>query len=139
MRQVRCPMSPTPGYPLCRRAIGVLAPLVIALGCARAPREITPVVGPSWSLRVENNHVLDLDVFVIHGGQKSRVGTVTAAQVREFHLPMYLLGPGGEISLAATRIGGPGELRTEMIIVDRGAQVDWFIPRAFEHSAVSVR
>ena len=83
--------------------------------------------------------MLDLNVFVIHDGQKSRVGTVTAAQVHEFHLPMYLLGPGGEISLVATRIGGPGELRTEMIIVERGGHVDWFIPRAFEHSAVSVR
>ena len=117
----------------------MFVPFLIALGCARAPRVITPVIGPSWSLRVENHHVLDLDVFVIHDGQRSRVGMVTAAQVRQFHLPMYLLGPGGEISLMATRIGGPGELRTEMIIVGRGAQVDWFIPRAFEHSAVSVR
>lgn len=131
-------MSPTLRHPLLRGAT-ILTPLLIALGCARAPREIVPVIGPSWSLRVENNHVLDLDVFVVHGGQRSRVGMVTAAQVREFHLPMYLLGPGGEISLVATRIGGPGELRSEMIIVGRGGQVDWFIPRAFEHSAVSVR
>jgi hypothetical protein len=132
-------MSPALRHSILRGATGVLTPLLIALGCARAPHEITPVYGPSWSLRVENNHVLDLDVFVIHGGQRSRVGTVTAAQARQFHLPMYLLGPGGEISLVATRIGGPGELKSEMIIVERGAQVDWFIPRAFEHSAVSVR
>ena len=132
-------MPPTSRHPLLRGATGVLMPLLLALGCARPPREITPVMGPSWSLRVENNHVLDLDVFVIHGGQRSRVGMVTAAQVHEFHLPMYLLGPGGEISLMATRIGGPGVLRTEMIVVERGGHVDWFIPRAFEHSAVSVR
>jgi hypothetical protein len=120
-------------------AAGLFASLLLTLGCARAPHIITPIIGPSWSLRVENNHVLDLNVYVIHDGQRSRVGTVTAAQVHEFHLPLYLLGPGGEISLAATRIGGPGELRSEMIIVERGGQVDWFIPRAFEHSAVSVR
>ena len=132
-------MSPTSRSPLRRGATGVLLPLLLALACARPPREITPVIGPFWSLRVENNHVLDLDVFVIHGGQQSRVGMVTAAQARVFHLPMYLLGPGGEISLVARRIGGPGELRSDMIIVQRGGRVDWFIPRAFEHSAVSVR
>ena len=132
-------MSPALRQHSLRGATGLLAPLLLTLACARAPHPITPVIGPSWSLRVENNHVLDLDVFVIHGGQQSRVGTVTAAQVHEFHLPMYLLGPGGEISLLATRIGGPGELRSAMIIVQRGEHVDWFIPRAFEHSAVSVR
>ena len=124
-------MSPALRQHVLRGATGLLAPLLLTLGCARAPHPITPFIGPSWSLSVENNHVLDLDVFVIHGGQRSRVGTVTAAQAHEFHLPMYLLGPGGEISLLATRIGGPGELRTEMILVERGGHVDWVIPPAF--------
>jgi hypothetical protein len=87
---------------------------------------------------VENHHVLDVNVFVIHGGQKSRIGVVTAVQEHQFRLPIQLLGPGGEIRLAATRIGGPGELETETLFVLRGSRVDWFIPRAFEHSAVSV-
>jgi hypothetical protein len=132
-------MSPAVKYPLPRGTALVLVPLLVALGCASNPQPVTSAPPASWQLRVENHHVLDLDVYVVHGGQQSRIGTVTAAQVRKFHLPLYLLGPGGEITLLATRIGGPGELRSEMIIVSRGGRVDWFIPRAFEHSAVSVR
>jgi hypothetical protein len=110
--------------------------LVLTSACRGAAPEVNPA--PYWSLRVENHHVLDVNVFVIHGGQRSRIGVVTAAQNQRFRLPARLLGPGGEIHLAATRIGGPGELQTEKLFVERGSRVEWFIPRAFEHSAVSV-
>jgi hypothetical protein len=122
-----------------RRALwcGLLAAGLLG-ACASHSTPISPTGARDWSLRVDNQHWLDVRIYVVHGGQRTRVGMVTAAQTHTFRLPAYLLGPGGDIRLYARPVGNRAELETEVIIVALGQRVDWFIPHGFEHSAVSV-
>ncbi len=114
--------------------------LLFSSTCSRrqAPGDTTP--RSEWSLRVDNHHWLDVTVYVIHGGQRTRIGVVTAATANTFILPPHFLAHSREIRLVASPIGG-GEtpsVSTEVIVVNAGQMVDWTLERDLRRSSVSV-
>jgi len=121
-----------------RRAVltGVYLALA-ALACARH-RPVADAVPPEWSLTLENHHWLDIEVHLVHGGQRTRVGVVTAATTQSFVLSTLLLGPGGEVELIATPIGGGQRISTGLFTLSGGHSVVWTLERVLSQSSLAV-
>src|SRR5947208_13085806 len=93
--------------------LGLVCLTLTASSCARrraVPDRATP---STWSLAVENHHWLDVEVYVMHGGQTTRVGLVTAATTQKLVLHTHLLVQAGRIQLTPHAIGTGQDLLTE--------------------------
>jgi len=121
-----------------RVALSLACLAVASTTCARHRAASTTTILLEWSLTVENHHWLDVNVYVVHNGQSTRVGLVTATTSQSFVLPTYLLGAGGDIQLVATPIGGGRSIVTGVITLAGGQTVDWTLERALSHSSFSV-
>lgn len=110
--------------------------LLVLAACAR-PRLAPTSVPTEWSLTVENHHWSEVDVYVTHRGQRTRVGVAGAASTRSFVLPAYLLGPGGEIELVATS-GGRQSISSGLISLRGGQSVQWTLERELSQSSFAV-
>ncbi|HYK83670.1 MAG TPA: hypothetical protein VEU55_11055 [Gemmatimonadales bacterium] len=117
-------------------ALGCLA--LAPAACARHRARAYRAVPAEWSLTIDNHHWLDVEVSVLHGGQTTRVGLITAATSQSFVLPTYLLGPGGDIRLIATPIGGGQSVVTPLITIGGGQSVDWTLERTLSTSSLAI-
>ena len=119
------------------RCLLACSSLVLA-ACARPRLAPTSVPDPTeWSLTVDNHHWSEVDVYVTHGGQRTRVGVAGAASTRSFVLPANLLGPGGDIELVATS-GGRQSISSGVINLRRGQSVQWTLERELSQSSFAV-
>jgi hypothetical protein len=89
-------------------------------------------------LRVINNHWLDVTVYVVHDGQRTRVGTATASSRHDFPLPGRLLGVSHQIYLVGDPIGSTEVVQTERLQVEPGQFVEWTIQSNLRNSNVAV-
>ena len=90
------------------------------------------------ALRVTNHNYLDVVIYVLHDGQRTRVGTVTGSSSTVFFLPPHLLGQGSEIQLLGDPIGSPDFARTETFVVQAGQYIDWTLETDLRRSSVGV-
>ena len=118
--------------------LGLACLTLTASSCAPHRAVSDRATPPTWSLAVENHHWLDVEVYVMHGGQTTRVGLVTATMTQNFVLPTDLLVQAGGIQLAAHAIGGGQDLRSEVITLSGGERVEWTIERSLLHGSLSV-
>lgn len=89
-------------------------------------------------LTVDNNHWLDIVVFVFHDGELSRVGTVTAASSTNFFLPNWMIGQSRNIRLLADPIGSQDAVGTETIHIQPGQFIEWRLESQLARSTVAV-
>jgi hypothetical protein len=90
------------------------------------------------ALRVLNHATLDVVIYLVHDGVRTRVGTVTAASSAAFILPVHSLGQGREIRLFGDPIGGRDHAETEQIVVQPGQQIEWTLEPELRRSSVAV-
>ncbi len=121
----------------------VLAVLLLAASACwwhRKPADTAALGAPSGeiALRVTNHNYLDITVYVLHDGQRTRVGTVTGSSTQVFFFPIRLLGQGREIELLGDPIGSPQVARTERLIVQPGQYIAWTLETDLQRSSVGV-
>jgi hypothetical protein len=104
-------------------------------GPAQAPQTVPTT---EFVLRVTNHNYLDVVVYVLHHGQRTRVGTVTGSSAELFVLPARLLVLGGDIQLFGDAIGNDSYALTERLIVEPGQYVDWTLETDLRRSTVAV-
>ncbi len=90
------------------------------------------------ALRVANHTNLDVVVYLVHDGVRTRVGTVTAASSTAFLLPVRALGRGREIRLFGDPIGGRDHAETESIVIQPGQRIEWTLEPELRRSTVAV-
>jgi len=90
------------------------------------------------ALTVTNHNYLDVVVYVLHDGVRTRVGTVTGSSSAVFFLPVRLLGLGREIQLYGDAIGNDAFARTERLIVQPGQYIEWTLETDLRRSSVGV-
>lgn len=116
----------------------LLPALVLVSACGRhhasgPPAPLVPAV-----LHVENHHWLDVDLYVLHDGQRGHLGTVTATSTKVFTIPRSMIGSMGEVRLIADPVGERGTLTTDIIVVKPGTQVYWTLESSLDRSSLSV-
>jgi len=104
--------------------------LVLALlgaGCGRAFKSGPREPEPRTTLRVENQNFLDMNIYVIQGAQRIRLGTVPGLSTQTFTIPAYVVR-GSSLQFEMHAIGGLGNPRTETISVEPGDELSLRIP-----------
>lgn len=89
-------------------------------------------------LHVENRHWADVTVYVVRGGARARMGTVTSMSAETFVVPAEMVSSGTLIRLLADPIGSTTEFLSEQVRVGPGEQVEWRLANKLDHSSLSV-
>ena len=128
--------------PTIRVGTALAALLFVAPACfwhRKAAREAAlDVPEAEIALRVTNHNFLDVTVYAIHNGQRTRVGTVTGSSSQVFYLPPRLLGLGREIQLLGDPIGSTDFALTETLMVQPGQYIEWTLETDLQRSSVGV-
>jgi hypothetical protein len=121
--------------------------LVLLLGLAAVPAchhakhddRPTPDTAPvDVPLEVENHNWLDVVIYVLHDGERSRVGIANASSQSSFVLPARMVGQGHELRLLGHPIGGEGGTVTETVTVQPGQYIEWTLESDLSRSAIGV-
>jgi len=120
--------------------LGLVAGLAAGCGRHRVEDDVDPeadLYSPT-PLTVENNNWLDVVVFILHDGELTRVGTVTAASSGNFFLPSWMIGQSRNVRLLGDPIGSDESVRTETIHVQPGQFIEWRLESQLARSTVAV-
>lgn len=82
----------------------------------------------SASVEVENQAFLDVNVYVLRSGQRTRLGTVTGHSTRVFAVPGYLVGTGTMVRFLVDFIGSDRAPISEEMLIWPGDMVELIIP-----------
>jgi hypothetical protein len=122
-----------------------MALLVLLLAACFGPRQkLRDESGPSpladgFELTLNNHHWLDINVFVQHDGEASRVTTVTASSSQSLILPLWLLGESKIVRIIAEPVGEAGSYTTDQLRVDPGQSVEVNVESVLSKSNYSVQ
>lgn len=119
-----------------RRAATLLALLfAVALGtsaCVGTGRN-APTPQPSASVRVINRAFIDVDVFVLNGSLRTRLGTVTGGGSGTFRLPETVVGSGRDLRFLVDPIGSDRQAVTfNSMYVRPGQEVTLTVPASIQ-------
>jgi hypothetical protein len=125
------------------RTAGLLSAAVLsACSCFIGSKAPDPAAASEWSgeipLQVVNHHWLDVTIYVIHDGQRTRLGVAGGSAQTRMMLPSYLLGIGREVRLYGDPIGSTERAITEPIIVQPGQFIEWLLESGLARSTVAV-
>ena len=127
-------------------AAAAAALMVSALACS-TPRqnlaEDEPAPAQSgrqgFSLVINNRHYLDVNIFMHHDGQTTRVETVTGSSSAALMVPGWMLGKGSVIRLSAEPVGDVARYVTDNLVIQPGQIVELDVENAIGRSSYRVR
>jgi hypothetical protein len=90
------------------------------------------------TLLVRNHHWLDINIYMMHGNVRQRLGTVTGASEKSFTIPWARLTGQIGLQLIADPVGQSGVLTEEVNAVRPGSVVEWTIESALRQSSIAV-
>jgi len=104
--------------------------LLFALAAAACHRGAVAPIDPraEVAVTVDNQNFLDMNVFLIRGGQRIRLGTVPGLSSRILMVRPELVGYGTELRFELHPIGGRSNPISETITVRPGDVVQLTIP-----------
>jgi hypothetical protein len=116
-----------------------LAALLGLCGCLFGKK--APATDPMLAdveLQIVNHNYLDVTIYVIHDGQRSRVGVARGSANTAMVLSSRLLGAGRELRLYGDPIGSPEQAITENLVVQPGQYIEWLLETELGRSTVAV-
>jgi len=116
--------------------------LLLAVACRGRPEPSTDAPPPDCrnaeiTIRVDNQHWLDINVYIIRTTLPDRIGTVTSQSSRVFVVPWAKVG-NGQFRLAGDPVGQNRGLVTESIVVRPSSVVECEITSGMRQSNVAV-
>jgi hypothetical protein len=110
-----------------RASIWLLAFALLSAGCHHGANQASPEPEAVTRVRVENRNFLDMNVYVLSGGQRVRLGQVPGLSTQVLTIPSYLVR-SAPLQFELHAIGGRTNPRTETISVQPGDEVSLMIP-----------
>ena len=123
--------------------LALAALLFLSDACARQSRPPEDGAAPAAAsnevaLQVRNECGCTVTVYLLQGGQRSRIGTVPGLSTQTFSLPRQSFTPSGEVELLADAIGSRETARTERLSVRAGQYIVWTLAADLSRSSVAV-
>jgi hypothetical protein len=118
-----------------RRALVLVAAVMVACGGHHRYSDVAP---EQFAIVVVNHHWLDVRVYIVHDGQRTPIGSVTATSTEQFDVSTRLLGTQRQISLIGEAVGSTEVVSTELISVQQGQYVEWTLENTLRRSSVAV-
>jgi hypothetical protein len=127
----RAPRQPTRYRLRVMRALewstALLLPALTLLACHRgAVAPINPQA--EVAVQVDNQNFLDMNVYIVRGGQRIRLGMVPGLSSRVLMVRPDYIGYGTEVQFEVHPIGGRGNPITESVTVHPGDVIQLTIP-----------
>ncbi len=119
-------------------AVTDLPALLILMGLQSVGLVTVDAQWVGTTVEVSNHNWSDVRIYILRGGNRFRLGTVTTMNTETFEVPEALLGPGATIQLLADLIGGAGRVTTERLQVEPGLVIQWVIENALSQSSYFV-
>jgi len=117
----------------------LMAMLVASSACAHRRRSGSMSEPPlDVTLQVTNHNFLDVTVFVLHEGQRIRMGLAIGSSTQSFTIPGRLVAQSHEIALLGQAIGSIARVRTELLTVHPGQRIEWTLETDLRRSSVGV-
>ena len=117
----------------------LIAILLAASACSHRRRSGSMSEPPAnVTLQVTNHNFLDVTVFVLHDGQRIRMGLATGSSTQLFTIPGRLIAQSHEITLLGEAIGSNDRARTELLTVRPGQRIEWTLETDLRRSSVGV-
>lgn len=129
------------------RVIATAMALVVAAACWRkAPPSTASAANgaerdsvPAFvELQVDNHNWSDVVVYLLHGGMRTRLGTVGTAHSTSFRFPASYAA-ADRVSLLVTPIGSQQRFESERFSVLSGQRVFWTVENALNRSSLLIR
>jgi hypothetical protein len=124
-----------------RDGVVLVLGLAAGLACHHAKHDDQPAPDTApvdVPLEIDNHNWLDVVVYVVHDGERDRVGIANASSQSNFVLPARMVGQGHELRLLGHPIGGTGGTITETVTVQPGQYIEWTLESDLSRSAIGV-
>lgn len=124
-------------------SVTLLAGLIV-MACFGPRQKLRQDSGPApiadgFELTLNNRHWLDINVFVMHDGEASRVTTVTASTSQSLILPLWMLGESKLVRIIAEPVGENDSYTTDLLRVDLGQSVELNLESVLSKSNYSIQ
>jgi hypothetical protein len=113
-----------------RTSIWLLGFALLSTGCHQGGSRAAPEPQEQTRVRVQNQNFLDMNVYVLGGGQRIRLGMVPGLSTQTFTIPSYLVR-GIPLQFELHPIGGRTNPLTETISVHEGDEVSLLVPPSY--------
>ena len=129
------------------RVMAVALAIGFAGACWRKPpsaADVTPAgaerdsVPKFIEVQVDNHNWSDVVIYLLHGGTRTRLGTVGTAHSTSFRFPASYAA-ADRVSLLVTPIGSPLRFESERFSVLSGQRVFWTVENALNRSSLLIR
>jgi hypothetical protein len=115
-----------PGALTASGAVGALG--LAAAGACYGRGRNAPTPQEATTLRVRNQSFLDHNIYVLNGGARTRLGTVTGNGTAVLRIPASFVQPGALLRFVADPIGSSVTPVSDQIAVTPGDEVQLIIP-----------
>lgn len=124
-----------------RGLLGLAAAALLAGACAhgKAATGGGQVGEMETVLQVSNNNWSDMNVYVVRGAMRQRLGTVGSLTTSKFKLPRYIFTSPDPVQLVADPIGGARPYMSPPLLVNPGAVVEWRLENNVNLSSAFIR
>jgi hypothetical protein len=120
----------------------LLTVFLFALACSGPRQNVDPNPSPEadgFSLVLRSNHLLDVNIFVLHDGQADRVAMVPSSSTRALVLPLWMLGQSRAIRIIVEPIGEESRYTTDLLSVQPGQIVELNVESLLARSSYSIQ
>lgn len=91
------------------------------------------------TVRVVNHSWLDVNIYILQGTRRDRIGSATATSTTTFRVALRRLTSGGEYRLYGDPVGSRTTVRSEPLHAQDGDVVIWTLEDDLARSSVEVR
>lgn len=102
--------------------------LLLVAGCAANPREGSPRAAQEATVRVQNQAWSQMTLYVDTGGQRVRLGSVSATSTAVLRIPAGVVGLGRNLTFVADPVGSDRTSSSFEIYVRPGEVITLTIP-----------
>jgi hypothetical protein len=121
------------------RWLTILVIYLIACAGPRQDVDPSPLEPSGFSLILNNRHLLDVNIFLLHDGQPDRIATVTSASSHSIVLPLRMLGQSKTIRIIAEPIGDDTRYTTDILLVQPGQIIELNVESLIARSNYSIQ
>jgi hypothetical protein len=110
------------------KLLGLVAVFGIFAACASMGKPFASDNRPPTTVTVDNRAPLSMDIFIIRGGQRIRLGTADALATTKLTIPRGIIAGSTDVRFLADPIGGNHAPISETITVNEGDEVMLTLP-----------
>jgi hypothetical protein len=102
--------------------------LVVLAACGSGPRSGPTPANAAVTVRVENRNFLDMNVYVLRGAQRVRMGTASGASTTVLTVPENVVFGSTSLRFQMDPIGGNATPVTQEVLISPGDEIVLIIP-----------